>query len=104
MELSEYFAFYRCNCLSRNFSEEVAWMREIIIGFLEGFKEFGQNITTLINSILLTPVYIIGVGLTSILAKLSGKKFLENDVKKRATYWSELNLEKKNLEDHYRQF
>ena len=44
-------------------------------GFKLGFKNFGHNVTKIVNFILLVPVYFIGVGLTSIIAKLSKKKF-----------------------------
>ena len=72
-------------------------------GFKKGMKGFGDNLTIIINSILLSLVYIIGVGLTSLFAKLFRKKFLELK-KRRGTYWSELNLKKKSTEDYYRQF
>lgn len=79
-------------------------MKDFIDGFLKGFQEFGHNITLIINSILLTPVYVLGVGLTAILARLFGKKFLDNNMKKKETYWSDLNLKKKKMEEYYRQF
>ena len=37
--------------------------------FKKGFEEFSSNITIIINSILLTLVYLIGIGITSIIAK-----------------------------------
>ncbi len=76
-----------------------------LAGFKKGFSSFGYNISIIINSILLSIVYFIGVGLTSILAKLAGKHFL--DVKKslkRDSYWSNLNLRKKGIKGYYRQF
>lgn len=74
-------------------------------GFKKGTKDFGHNITLIINSILLSTVYFIGVGFTSIFAKLFGKKFLETKIsRKTKTYWSDLNLKKKPIEEYYRQF
>ena len=73
--------------------------------FYKGMKDFGSNINLIINSILLLIVYLVGVGITSILAKLSGKHFLERKTSPgKKTYWSELNLEKKSLDKYYRQF
>ena len=72
-------------------------------GLKEGMKEFGQNITIIVNSILLGIVYIIGVGPTSIVAKIFGKKFLQNNLEEN-TYWTDLNLEKETKEKYYRQF
>lgn len=74
-------------------------------GFLQGFKNFGYNISIIINSILLLAVYLIGVGITAIFAKIFRKKFLDMELSDdRKTYWSELNLEKKPTEEYYRQF
>jgi hypothetical protein len=74
-------------------------------GIGEGFKEFGQNITLIVNTLLLFLVYILGVGLTSLAAKLFRKHFLDKKVsKKQKTYWKTLNLKKKNIETYYRQF
>ncbi|HLD41592.1 MAG TPA: hypothetical protein VJB06_01020 [archaeon] len=79
-------------------------LKGFLEGFRKGFQEFGHNITLIINSTLLTPVYFLGVGLTSVIARLFGKKFLEKYIKKKGSYWSDLNLKKKKMEDHYRQF
>jgi len=71
----------------------------------EGFKIYGEVIGTVINSFLLTIVYIFGVGLTSIFGKIVGKKFLDLNIdKSKKTYWNELNIGDEDLESHYRQF
>lgn len=72
-------------------------------GFKNGFKNFGHNVTNIVNFALLLMVYFIGVGLTSLIAKLSKKKFLELNQKGK-TYWKERNLGKQPLENYYRQF
>jgi len=72
-------------------------------GFANGFKGFGQIITNIINFVLLCIVYFIGVGITSIIVKISGKHFLDMKTKKYS-YWVKLNLSKKKFEDYYRQF
>jgi uncharacterized protein YqhQ len=72
-------------------------------GFKEGMSNFGHLITTLVNSALLFVVYVIGVGATSIIAKIFKKHFLENKDKK-TTYWSKLNLKKRPIQEYYRQF
>lgn len=80
-------------------------MKEFFKGFKIGQKKFGEDIAIIINSILLSFVYLIGVGLTSIFAKIFGKHFLDLKVdENKKTYWSELNLGKKPLEEYYRQF
>ena len=73
------------------------------MSFKKGMKGFGENITIIVNSVLLSLVYFIGVGFTSMFAKLIGKRFL--DIKKnRETYWDDLNLKKEDLKRYYRQF
>jgi hypothetical protein len=76
-------------------------------GFFEGVKKgmhlFGQNIANLMNVILLSIVYLLGVGLTSMIAKFAGKRFL--DWKRgEGSYWKTLNLKKKKMDEYYRQF
>lgn len=66
--------------------------------------EFGEAIGTLINSILLLVVYLIGVGLTSIIARIVGKRFIDTNKRKGKTYWRDLNLDKRPIEEYYRQF
>lgn len=73
-------------------------------GFRTGMQDFGYNITVIINSFLLSVVYLTGVGLTSIVAKISGKHFLEIKKSEKESYWSDLNLKKKQMEEYYRQF
>ncbi len=73
-------------------------------GFLEGFKKFSHAFATVVNFILLTIVYIVGVGITSLVAKLVGKKFLNLDKKRRPSYWEDKDLKKEPMENYYRQF
>ncbi|MFC1682226.1 hypothetical protein ACFL0X_01245 [Nanoarchaeota archaeon] len=80
-------------------------IKEFVIGFGKGTKLFGETIATVINCILLTIVYILGIGLTSIFAKIVGKRFL--DLKKNEkvnTYWIDLDTNKKTINEYYRQF
>ena len=80
-------------------------LKQFFKGFQKGSKNFGYNISMIINSILLSIVYLIGVGFTSIFAKLLGKHFLDMKLsKKTKTYWLDLNLKKKPIEEYYRQF
>ena len=75
-------------------------------GFLKGMNTFGGIIINVVNFILLLPVYIVGVGLTSIVAKVVGKHFLnlKRPNKKQDTYWVAKDTRKKKLEEFYRQF
>lgn len=80
-------------------------MRDFLKGFKQGFKNFGYLITIIVNSILLLIVYCLGVGLTSLVAKIVGKNFLQlNLLKRKNTYWENLNLTKKKREEYLRQF
>ena len=78
--------------------------KQFFMGFRKGMGYFGHGIALIINTILLSLVYFIGVGITSIFAKLFGKHFLETKLGKKSTYWSDLNLKKRPLEEYYRQF
>ena len=73
--------------------------------FKKGISGFGQNISALVNFLLLSLVYLFGVGFTSILSKILKKDFLEVKLSKdKKTYWSKLDLKKESLEKHMRQF
>ena len=72
--------------------------------FKKGISKFGQNISTLVNFMLLSLVYLLGVGFTSILSKLLKKNFLDTKISNKKTYWSKLDLKKESIEKHMRQF
>lgn len=73
-------------------------------GVRQGFEDFGFMIANGINYILLSFVYIVAVGPTSIIAKITGNHFLDLGKVKKKTYWKELNLGKEPEENYYRQF
>jgi len=78
---------------------------QFLKGFKKGMHDFGQNVSLIINSILLLIVYIAGVGITFIFSKILHKHFLDLKISKNhKTYWSDLNLNKKKIEEYYRQF
>lgn len=80
-------------------------IKELLKDLKDGQKMFGEDIASIVNFFLLTFVYFLGVGITSIFAKILRKHFLElNFNKKSRTYWSKLNLGKRPLEEYYRQF
>jgi len=77
--------------------------KQFFNGFKKGVKGFSDNISTIVNFALLSIVYLIGVGLTSITAKIFNKHFLDMK-KKKGSYWHNLNLKNKEIEEYYRQF
>jgi len=79
-------------------------IKQFFKGFKIGMRNFGNTIALLINSLLLSFVYFLGVGLTSIIAKLINKHFLDLKLSKKDSYWSDLNLKNKSIEKYYRQF
>ena len=62
------------------------------------FKKFGDYITNFINIILLSIVYFIGIGLTSIIGKSFKTKFLPT----KHNSW--FNIKKRQKEEFLRQF
>jgi|TARA_B100002003_G_C14010311_1_gene487446 hypothetical protein len=71
-------------------------------GFKNGFQAFGHHIAHLVNFILLTGVYIIAVGPTKLIAKLSGKHFLIT--KMRKTNWVKRENKEESYDDYLRSF
>ncbi len=77
----------------------------IFQGIKEGQKRFFEDIAVIINSILLSIAYFIGVGFTYLVSRVFHKNFL--DIKKekdKNSYWEELNLQLKSKGEYYRQF
>ncbi len=79
-------------------------LKNFIKGFKEGLHNFGSNTSIIVNSVILLIIYLIPVGFTSIISKIINKKFLDIDNSKKNTYWSDLNLKKKKINEYYRQF
>ena len=79
-------------------------LKQFFKGFKKGMDDFGHLITILINSIILSIVYLIGVGITSMFSKLFQKHFFEKEFSKKNTYWEDLNLKTKKFEEYYRRF
>lgn len=75
-------------------------------GFKKGFKEFTDCIVALVNTILLIFVYVFGVGISSVLAKIIGKNFMDVKTSKKTqdSYWKDFSLSKEPTENYYRQF
>ena len=78
-------------------------MNKFFKAIKKGIANFGDHISVIVNSMLLTIVYIMGVGMTSLFAKLTKKHFLEVKLS-HESYWSDLNINKKPLKEYYRQF
>ncbi|MBR9706737.1 hypothetical protein GOV14_06900 [Candidatus Pacearchaeota archaeon] len=74
-------------------------------GFIQGQKEFGKSITVLVNSIILTAVYIFGIGITCVFAKLFRKQLLELRLEKdKKSYWKDYHQNSNKMEDCCNQF
>jgi len=78
-------------------------IKQFFNGFHRGTKYFNTNLSIIVNFLLLLIVYLMGVGLTSITAKIFGKHFLDMK-KKKGSYWHDLNLKNKSIKEYYKQF
>ncbi|MBD3155411.1 MAG: hypothetical protein GF368_02025 [Candidatus Aenigmarchaeota archaeon] len=77
-------------------------IKSFLKGFGKGFKKFGEGVSNVVNFVLLTFVYFIGIGITSLFAKIFGKKFL--DMKEgEKSYWKNKEGEKE-LKDYKKMF
>lgn len=79
-------------------------IKEFLRGFGSGVRLFSETISIIVNCILLTLVYLIGVGITSISAKIFKKKFLDLNPTNEESYWEDVEKKDMKMEDHYRQF
>ena len=80
-------------------------LKSILEEFHQGQKKFGEDIARLVNSVLLTIVYVFGVGFSWVLTRFSKKDLLELELEPRAkTYWKNLNLTTGPIKEYYKQF
>ena len=79
-------------------------MYKFLVGIKKGFELYGETIIIVINSSLLTIVYFLGVGTTSIIAKIVGKRFMNLNFNEKNSYWEEVEKVDRNKEPYYRQF
>jgi hypothetical protein len=78
-------------------------VKSFLKGFLNGFKSFGYVVSSITNFVLLFIVYFTTLGLTSLIAKLFGKHFLDLN-SERKSYWIKRKKIKKSLEELKRMF
>lgn len=79
-------------------------LKEFFIGFKSGQKSFGETLGIILNSILLTLVYFIGVGLTFLFMRILKKRLLEKKINGSKSYWTNLKLTKQPMANYFRQF
>jgi hypothetical protein len=80
-------------------------MKQFFKDIQYGQKAFGEDIQSMLNFLILTFIYFVGIGLTSIFAKIFNKHFLDLKIDKNAgTYWQNLEQKNEKMEEYYRQF
>ena len=86
-------------------NKKMVRLKEFIKGFKKGQADFGECVSTLVNSILLSVVYFIGFGVTSTAGKLLKRSFLDlKQNKSYETYWEKSEIGKYSMEECLRQF
>jgi len=78
-------------------------MKKFLEEFALGFREFGHLVSALVNAVLLSAVYLLGIGPTFIVAKLTGKSFLDVSYRNES-YWERLDIGKREKKHYCRQF
>jgi len=74
-------------------------------GFCRGMRDFTATLSAVFNTILLTLVYFLAVGPVSIIAKLTGKKFLHAQMEeKEDSYWQDIKIRAESEDDNYKQY
>ena len=72
-------------------------------GFRKGFKDFSDLIANIVNFVLLSVVYFIGVGIVALGSRIVGKKFLNLKSGENSS-WVKRNLSKMPMEEYRRMF
>ena len=80
-------------------------IKHFFLGFWDGVKRFGLRMSKVTNFVLLVPVYFLGVGVTSIIAKIAGKRFLLLKLSKnKKSYWEAYNIGREKEEEYYKMY
>ncbi len=74
---------------------------DLFKGFASGMRFFGETIGVLINSVLLFFAYIFGIGLSSLLAGITGNRRIATTFEKNS-YWKD--LQKTDPAQWYKQY
>lgn len=70
-----------------------------------GFLFVSGKVRDMVNFIILSAVYFLGIGLTSVFAKIKKKHFLELKKDNQSdSYWKKLDLNSQKEEDFLNQF
>ncbi len=77
---------------------------QILLKIKKAAEKFGLFVASIFNFIFLLPVYFIGVGITSIFVKVTGKDILFLKKTAEKSYWKEYNLKTQKKEDYQRMF
>ncbi|HZX11909.1 MAG TPA: hypothetical protein VFE88_00425 [Candidatus Nanoarchaeia archaeon] len=76
-------------------------------GWKQGMHTFGETIAVIINTLLLTVIFVVGIGFVAVCAKIGRKRFLnmKNSEKEKETYWEEVKIGgEKNKEEYLKPF
>lgn len=84
------------------FAEAMA--KEIWNALKSILEPVAKIVSSIVNLVLLSLVYCIGIGSVSIISKIFGKHFLELKKQNKKSNWHEHKLEKQPLEKYYRTF
>lgn len=79
-------------------------MRIFIRGFKKGFSAHGKNLALLVSSLMLSFVYVFGIGMTAMFAKITKKKLIDVGPGKKKSYWAKIRLSTERLDNYYKQF
>ena len=85
--------------------DKISQIRLFFDGMIGGFKTFSSGVVNIVNLILLLIVYLLGVGLTSLVAKIFNKHFLDIAHRTRSSriksYWKDKKQETKDYDNQY---
>lgn len=76
-------------------------MNKLSKSIIKGFKTLANTIQTVVNFILFTSSYIVGLGLTFLIVKVFRIKL--NSEPNNNSNWQDINIKKKPIEEYMRQ-
>ncbi len=70
-------------------------------GIKDGFQEPGHTLASTVNFFLLTLVFILGIGIVSLLSKIVKKRYLPLKSENKNSYWEKVDIGGEKKKEEY---
>jgi hypothetical protein len=80
------------------------FVEKSLASFLQFFKKFSLLMQGIVNFFLLIPVYLLGVGIVSLISRILGKHYLDLTNISKKSWWKTRDKRLDSEENYHRMF